>query len=115
MSQGVQFNGVVEGISTRSDGSLGIRLSTGEFSPEDKLVMFGMQNLACTMVFAPTDSEQPPKEIKAPLSTKTPSQRLRAVLFCWYKSLGEPGQWEAFYENEISKHINAVKAKLPPL
>jgi len=115
MSQGVEFDGVLEGLSTRSDGSLGIRVSTGEFTAEDKLAMFSLQNIACKVSFVPIESEQAPKEIKSELSRKTDSQRLRAVLFILWKQAGEFGSFESQYSNEMSKIIEAYKKKLKPI
>ena len=113
--QSVLFNAVVAGCSTRSDGSLGIRLSTGEFTPEDKLAVFNLQNCPCEVTLRPNDAgATPPKEIKGALSRQTPSQRMRSVLFVWWHQLGEPGQFEPFYLAETEKMITTIKAKLKP-
>lgn len=111
--QGVQFNGVIARIGTRSDGSLGLTVESPELLPDEKLAVFSLQNVPCEITFRPNDSAAPPKEIKTDLNRKTQSERIRAVLFCFYKSVGEPGSWDAFYQSETSKYIESIKAKLP--
>ena len=115
MSQGVLFNAVVEGLSTRVDKSLGIRISTGELEASEKLLIMDLQGIACEVTLRPIDSELVPKEIKAPLSTKTPSQRLRAVLFIAWKQAGEFGSFETQYDTEMNRIIEAYKKKLKPI
>ena len=113
--QAVLFNGVMTGASTRSDGSMAVRISTGELIPEDKLVLFNLQNIPCAVTLKPNDADAaPPKEIKGELSTRTQSERIRSVLFVWWKQLGEPGEFAAFYDSETEKYIAAVKTKLKP-
>jgi hypothetical protein len=115
MNQAIQFNGVLTRVGTRSDGSLGITVETPALVPEDKLAVFNLQNIACKVTFEPNDRDGlPPKEIKGELSKRTISERYRAVVFCWWKSLGEPGSFDQFYQSEGEKTINAIKSKLPP-
>jgi len=44
--------------------------------------------------------------------TKTPSKRLRAVLFLMWKQLGEVGDFETYYRVQVEKVIEHLKAKL---
>ncbi len=115
MSQPVEFNGHLTRISTRSDGSLGITLESGAMVPENKLTLFNFQNIPCLVTLKPNDADaMPPKELKGELSRKTISERLRAVIFVWYKQLGSPGEFSVFYESEGNKVINSYKARLEP-
>ena len=115
MNQAIQFNAVLTRVGTRSDGSLGITIETPELVPEDKLAVFNLQNVPCKVTFQPNVADAaPPKEIKGELSRKTCSERIRAVIFCFFKAVGEPGLFDAFYAAECEKVINAYKAKLPP-
>lgn len=116
MNQAIQFNGVLSRVGTRSDGSLGLTLESGELVPEDKLAVFNLQNIPCLITFKPNDADaMPPKEIKSELSRQTISQRWRSVCFVWWKQLGEPGTFEAFYNAEGEKAIIAIKNRLKPV
>lgn len=60
---------------------------------------------------------EPPDElvtVKTEIDTKTPSQRLRAVLFVEYyqKAITEP--FDLWYSKEMETIINARKALLEP-
>lgn len=113
--QSIQFNGHLTRIGTRADGSLGLTLESGEFTAEDKLAVFSLQNIPCTVALVPNDADAaPPKVVKSELSKKTQSERIRSVLYIYWKQLGEPGDFPAFYESETNKYINAVKMRLKP-
>lgn len=114
MNQGIQFNGILTRVGTRSDGSLGMTVETPELTNEECLAVFSLRNVPCEVTFKPNDSAAPPKEIKSELGRKTQSERIRSVLFCWWHSLGEPGLFDAFYQAETNKYIESIKLKLPP-
>lgn len=115
-SQAIQFHGVLSRVGTRSDGSLGMTIESGELVPEDKLSVFNLQNIPCLITFRPNDADaSPPKEIKGELSKKTQSERIRAVLFVFWHQVGEPGNFDQFYLAETEKILNTIKAKLKPV
>lgn len=116
MNQAIQFNGVLSRVGTRSDGSLGLTLESGELVPDDKLAVFNLQNIPCLITFRPNDADaRPPKEIKGELSKKTQSERIRAALFVFWHQAGEPGNFDQFYQSETEKILNGIKAKLKPV
>lgn len=114
--QAIQFNGHLTRVGTRSDGSLGLTIETGEFTAEEKLAVFSLQNIPCAVALVPNDADAtPPKVVKSELSRKTQSERIRSVLHVYWKQMGEPGDFATFYESETNKYINAVKMRLKPL
>jgi hypothetical protein len=115
MNQAVELNAVLEGCSTRQDKSLSMRLSSEELSSEEKMLVMELQNVPCLVSFKPLEGFSVTKEIKTELSKKTQSERIRASLFVWWRQLGEPGDFNAFYQSESEKYIDAIKAKLKPL
>lgn len=113
---GIVFNGVMEGASTRQDGSLSIRISTGELIAEDCLAVFSLRNIPCEITLKPNDADAlPPKEIRGELSKRTISERIRASLFVFWKQAGEPGTFEMFYASEGEKIVSGIKSKLKPV
>ena len=53
-------------------------------------------------------------EVRGQFDTKTPSQRLRAVLFIlWKQAAGGTGDFEDFYRRQLDDIIESVKARLP--
>lgn len=114
MNQAIQFNGVLDGCSTRKDKSLGLRVDTGELTVEEKMAVLQLQDIPSKITFEPLEGYSVTKEIKTELAKKTQSERIRGVLFCWWSHLGEPGVFDSFYNAETEKFINQIKVKLPP-
>lgn len=46
------------------------------------------------------------------LEGKSKSQRLRSVLFIYWKQLGEQGNFKEFYSIQMEKFIEGIKSKL---
>lgn len=115
MSKPVQLDAILGGISTRSDGSLSLRFSTLELSPEHTIPLLELRNQNLLMTLSPTDSHEPPQEIVAEKDAKTPSQRLRSVLYVLWCSLDEKsrGTFNQFYDIKMEKIIIWIKDKLP--
>lgn len=106
---------IITSASTRADGSLGLRLATPELKPEEKTAFFELLNQNLKMLLQPNDSEPAElKDIKGEFDTKTPSMRLRATLFVWWKQQGEPGDFDDWYKRNMEKLIDYVKTKLNP-
>ena len=101
--------------STRNDGSLGLSFQTPELSPEDKVAFMEMQNLNLKAILQPLNGEADHlHEVKAEFEEKTPSQRLRSVIFIWWKQQNEPGEFQMFYKKQMEKLIDFIKTKLAP-
>lgn len=69
------------------------------------------------LVFSPNDdvTEEDIPEVKAEAGdTKTPSARLRAVLYVFWEQKGKPGSWEQFYLTNMERLIEGIKDKLEP-
>lgn len=116
MSQPVQLDTILSGIATKADGSLSLRFSTLELSPEHTLPLLALRNQNLLMTLAPIGSDEMPMEIESESSAKTPSQRLRAVLHVLWESQrntlkGEP--FSIFYEKKMESIIIWLKNKLP--
>lgn len=114
MSKAISCQVILSRASTRVDGSLGLSFSTPELKPEEKTVFFELMNQSMEMVLKPVDSEPTlTKEVKGQFDTKTPSQRLRAVLFVLWKQAIDDGDFDGFYKKQMEIIINRYKDKLP--
>lgn len=107
---------ILEGASTRADGSLSLRFSTPELEPASKTAFFELLNQNLKMLLQPADGEPVElKEIRGEFDRKTPSQRLRSVLYVWHQQSGAGGEFEQFYLRRMEEIINQVKAELNPV
>jgi hypothetical protein len=97
----------------RKDGSSRITFDSRELSEEEVLVLRRFRNEEGWLLFSKNkiDKEDLPEK-DAEVDTKTPSQRLRAVLFIRWKNLGEPDTFKIFYDQAMEKFITRVKETL---
>lgn len=111
---------ILTSFSSRADKSLGFRGVTPELSSKEKAAFMDLQNLNVRLLIEPMDFESDGKtEIKNPLDSKSPSQRLRAVLFCWWKQLCDSGKlcdknFDLFYTEQLERFIETIKGYLEP-
>lgn len=108
---------VINPPSIRKDGSVSIKFDSRELSSEEYMMIMGFRNCEGWLAFQPNEDGIPdlPKE-RAEVDQKTPSERLRAVLYIWYKQETESnkftGSFEAFRNEKMEKIIEGVKSKL---
>jgi hypothetical protein len=106
---------ILTGASTRSDGSLSLKFATPELAPDEKTAFFELLNLNLKILLQPADSQPAElKEVKGQFDKKTHSQRLRAVLYVFWKQCSEQGEFEEFYRRRMDELIEMFKKKLEP-
>jgi len=103
-------------VQTMADGGLRLFVDTQEVGPEDKGLIMGLHKKLGWFLFAETALEKEDTldlpEIKFEKGEKTPSQRLRAVLFLLWEKQGKVGTSEEFYRRYLEKVIENLKSKL---
>lgn len=97
------------------DGSLSLKLSTPELKPEEKTVFFEVLNQPMKMLLQP-DGEAPAelKEVKGEFDKKSPSVRLRSVLYVLHKQQESAMPFDEWYIKRMNKIIDEHKAMLEP-
>ena len=111
---------ILTSFSSKVDGSLGFRGTTPELSTVEKVALMDLQGKNVRALFEPVDYSTDGKlEIKNSLGTKTPSERLRAVLFVLFKQLSESGKtgsktFDEFYLHQMETVIQSYKEQLNP-
>lgn len=97
----------------RKDGSSRITFDSRELTEEEVLILRRFRNSEGWLLFSENhiDSDAIPNE-DAEVDTKSPAQRLRAVLFVRWKQLGEPETFRMYYDKAVEHFINSVKEKL---
>ena len=109
----IQTNAIITGVRSKVDGSLGVSFTTPELSPEEKAEFMRLQGMNLIALFTPLDEPNAPEYIvDKEIETKTPSNRLRNVLFVLWTQEGSKGEFDEFYKKYIEKFINAIKEKL---
>lgn len=109
----IQIGAILTGFATKVDGGASVRFVTNELSDEDVLELKRRQGQFGFLMFKA--NEFSPEDIPAEQAedkSKTPSKRLRAVLFILWKQLGSKGDFDAYYKTQVDKLIEHIKAKL---
>lgn len=109
-----------EGMQSRADKSWKLVFGTQELTPEEIGKIGGAQNNVCFLAINPnpftSEQEKIVSQTKAELAEegKSPSQRLRGVLFVAWKndSMGYDN-FHDYYIVQMEKIISHFKSKLP--
>lgn len=97
MTPGITCDIILESVSTRTDGSLSLRLSSPELQPDEMVAVFGLRGRELKMLLQPVNNEPiTTKEIRGILSQKTQSERIRGFCFAGGNRLGNLGTGRHF-------------------
>lgn len=111
--QTIKLPAALDDFRERKDGSSRITFDSRELTEEEVLILRRFRNEEGWLIFSKNEIDKediPDKD--AEVDTKTPSQRLRAVLFVRWKNLGEPETFKMYYDKVMEKFINSVKDRL---
>jgi hypothetical protein len=110
----------IEGVSTRADHTLKVTIGTQELSPEDAGRLFSLNRKLAYIVIKEETFNQ--SEIDAieqlvvdsnDIKQKTPSQRLRSVLYVlWTSDNGGHPTFDTFYNQKMEIIVQHFKNKL---
>lgn len=102
-------------VSSRADGSLGLRMVTPELLPSEKTLFFELINHPLEVVIKPDTQQGSAPEVKVDkdLNQKSASTRLRNVLFILWKNNNEGYEkFDLYYLAKMEKIIEEYKEKI---
>jgi hypothetical protein len=112
----LRFEALMTGFSSRVDQSLSFRGVTPELSTEEKVALMSLQNVLCEVLMFPKDEKDVEvMKVDKEVIHKSPSQRLRSVIFLGWKQTGEELPFEVYYAQTMERIIDHLKSKLPPI
>ena len=117
MSNPITLPVIISSLATKVDGSIKIAMETRELNGEDSARMFDLRGTEAWVLISPSeikdeDVKLPTERADPSIGTKTPSQRLRAVLYrLWEQSHGVT-DFESFYRIKMESIIDSLKGKL---
>lgn len=116
----IQMPCILSRVGTKADGSLSLNFSTSELNAQETTVLIMLCRINLTMLLTPLAEElEAPQEVKAEMESKSPSQRLRNVLFAVFaheKQIGKVGKddiYDVWYPKQMEKLIEFCKKRLP--
>lgn len=109
-----QIPAILEGISPLKDGGLSLRFHTNEVKEaKDKTKVMNFFNSFGWLQFSDHTINTVPRESAHRESgVKTPSQRLRSVLFILWKQKYADEPFDPWYERQMERIIGRIKEEL---
>lgn len=114
----ILIGGQIESISTRKDKSLKITIGSQELTPNQSTDIFLLNQSFCYIGFKQEQFKKDEADLLDSLKSdfeyqKTPSQRLRAVLYLNYEQDNKGYKdFGTFYASEMERIIEHYKTKL---
>ena len=111
--QPIQIAGYLTGMALASDGGANLRFATQELNQEEFLKIQQYHKSYGWIMFKPNqfDEDDLPKE-HAEDDGKSPSKRLRSVMYVLWQHKGNQGDFESYYRKNMEMIINQIKGKL---
>lgn len=111
------IEGTIESLTTRQDKTVRINVGTQEIDNDNAAKLFAFRNTYCKILFSSDNISKLETELVNAHSTvaptgKTPSQRLRAVLWKCHEQSGLQIPFDDYYATELERIIIHYKEKL---
>lgn len=107
---------IIDKITTLKDRSLKITLETPELPGEMMSQLFSMNNRQVYTAFKDTELQPDDLDIKEmPVEfskDKSPSERLRSVLYVYWDKNKPTTEFDTFYKRKMEEFIGLVKDKI---
>lgn len=110
---------IIEGISTRQDGTFKVVMGTQEIDKSKVADLFSLVNKFSKALITDNNVIQDLDEglveglkVQATKKTKSHSQRLRNVIWRVWEANGAKGSFDEYYANEMERVIDAYKETL---
>ena len=109
----------ITSLSSRNDGSLRLSVVTPELSVLERSEFMELQNQLLQVLFTPEEFQTQEMVIDKDLDGKSPSTRLRSIMFVWFSKLKEKGEvkddFSLWYRNKMESIMDKIKLKLEDL
>lgn len=107
------LNGVITSIRSKVDKSIAFSVSTPELSKDEVAMFFQLQGINVKLLIEPTDTEPTETyEVDKDLNEKTPSTRMRSVLYRIWEQDPQGKEFRDYYRDQMEKIIEYLKGKI---
>lgn len=109
------LDGVIEGISTRNDGSVKLSIGTQELDSSKAGDLFQLRNkyvkilLSDSNISALEEKLVDEEKVQGGKKAKSPQQRLRSVMFRVHEQQGISQEFDQWYKTEVENLIDRYK------
>lgn len=108
---------IFDNLAFRKDGSVKLSYETPELVTEDLHFLLGQRNTQGWLIYSPNQLQEEDIPLEdSDIKQKTPSQRLRNVLFVLYQQAVDKGtfvgEFQAYYNESMERIIQQLKDKI---
>jgi len=110
----VKLSAVITSIRAKVDRSIAFTVNSPELTPEEKALFFQLQNQNIELTIVPSDEPNVEEyTVTSDLSEKSPSRRLRGVLYVLFTK-DDKGMlnFEEYYKIRMEKIIEHLKNQI---
>lgn len=108
----VQVPVIVSDLKPRKDRSWKLTFETRELTSDDVKILVDHFQGEGWMQFSPNDDLPAPPASPADAGAKSPSERLRGVMYVYWQQQGSKGSFDSFYATKVEELIDKIKEKL---
>lgn len=111
----IQFSALIDGVVAKKDRTLTLKIGTQEMTADDASYIFSLMGNQVYIALAETgiESMDVPEIVPELKGEKTPSQRLKSVIYvAWNEKTDKKIPFPRYYEDYMSKLIEQLKDKL---
>jgi len=110
----IQIPATLSRISSRADKTLSVGFHTQIIADDEKLAVMEAQGEFGYLLFSPNKFTEKdiPRDDAEYSKGKSPSERLRSVIFVRYNQLGSTDDFDVFYRGVMNNIIEQFKSKL---
>lgn len=111
----LQFSAQINGVNAKPDRTLSVKLGTQELSADEASYLFDLMGKQIWVGLAETEIESldVPEVMPEMNGDKTPSQRLRGLLYAlWENKTDKSEPFPRWYENYMFKLCESIKSKI---
>ena len=118
MFKGTLLPAIIEKISTLKDGSVSLTIYTQELSPQKAAELFTLRGKLATVYLSPSDISSKELSLVDTIEPdlpggKTPSQRMRNVLWILFKQDSEGHKdFPTYYQSKMDSYIDGLKQEI---
>jgi len=113
LPQPIKLKATISSVGSRTDKSLRLTIITPPLESSEKTPFMELQQVPLFVEITPQNNiEAPPLVIDKDIETKSQSERIRNVLYVWWKQSDSDMSFDEFYRYHTEKIIDKVKEKL---
>lgn len=102
----------IGGSRSKKDRTMSLTMTLPVINAEEKALFFEMDGIDAEMTLSPMGEDAPVYKINKEFEYKSPSTRLRNILFVLWGQSGKTGDFDSFYKLGMETIIEHYKEKL---